>query len=50
MIAEWCIPRGMHPTERSSLLAYVERRPWAMENKVIIKTMKVLVAGDDRAF
>jgi putative colanic acid biosysnthesis UDP-glucose lipid carrier transferase len=31
-------------------LAYVERWSWAMEMKIIAKTIKVLIAGDDRAF
>jgi putative colanic acid biosysnthesis UDP-glucose lipid carrier transferase len=31
-------------------LAYVERWSWEMEVKIIAKTIKVLVAGDDEAF
>jgi putative colanic acid biosynthesis UDP-glucose lipid carrier transferase len=31
-------------------LAYVERWSWVMEMKIIAKTVKVLVAGDDTAF
>jgi putative colanic acid biosysnthesis UDP-glucose lipid carrier transferase len=31
-------------------LAYVERWSWEMEAKIIAKTIKVLVAGDDAAF
>jgi putative colanic acid biosysnthesis UDP-glucose lipid carrier transferase len=31
-------------------LAYVERWSWMMEAKIIVKTIKVLIAGDDTAF
>jgi putative colanic acid biosysnthesis UDP-glucose lipid carrier transferase len=31
-------------------IAYVERWSWVMETRIIIKTIKVLVAGDDQAF
>jgi putative colanic acid biosysnthesis UDP-glucose lipid carrier transferase len=31
-------------------LAYVERWSWAMEVKIIVKTIKVLITGDETAF
>lgn len=31
-------------------LAYVERWSWMMEAKIIVKTIKVLIAGDEKAF
>jgi putative colanic acid biosysnthesis UDP-glucose lipid carrier transferase len=31
-------------------LAYVERWNWMMELKIIVKTIKVLIAGDKQAF